>query len=590
MKPFVLLDDQKTGETRYFTRPETVIEASHIHDLPTAFDRIEKAQNSGCYLAGLFSYELGYALEPSLHDRVPKNTGPLLQLGVFKNPPKPAPAHMLYNAKSVSLALDPKWTLEDYLNRFGVIKGYIESGDVYQINLTFPMEGQTKHSLAKIYASFRRAQPGRYGGIVSLGGPDVISFSPELFFEKKGQHMRMRPMKGTRPRKHNTAQDQALREELLNEPKSKAENLMIVDLLRNDLSRLCEAGSVKVPELFHVETYPTVHQMISEVTGTLREDVNWIDIFTGLFPCGSVTGAPKIRAMEIIDDLETQPRGAYCGAVGYIAPDGDACFNVAIRTLQIDSKGNQERSFRYDVGSGVVFDSEGRDEYEECRLKSEIFASSKKGFFETFRWDPNSGYIRLDLHLDRFMKAAVAYKTKIKRSTLSKFLSEHAPHETIPQRVRLSLSDSGALNLRTEDLKPLQRTPAHICVSPYPLRPARQITAHKTENRDFYDGERHRMQARFQVDEVLFQAPDGMMAEGSFTTLFIEENGALLTPYLKHILPGVLRQSLIQNGDAVEAAIPLARLQSADKIFIGNSLRGLVPAKLIETNKSVKSP
>lgn len=581
MMAFVLLDDQKTGVTRYFTRPEKIITAFKIEDLTQAFADIEAAQKSGYYLAGYFAYELGYALEPVLNHRLPETGQPLLQLGVFKAPPKPAPAHMLYTARPASLSLKPRWRPEDYLNRYEAIKDYIEAGDVYQINLTFPMIGQTSHSLAKLYASFRQSQPGRYGGIIHLGGTDIISFSPELFFEKKGREMRMRPMKGTRPRRVNPDDDEALRTELLNEPKSKAENLMIVDLLRNDLSRLCEAGSVKVPDLFHVETYPTVHQMISEVTGTLRDDVNWADIFKGLFPCGSVTGAPKIRAMEIIDTLESGPRGAYCGAMGYIAPDGDACFNVAIRSLQI-----QDGTLRYDVGSGIVLDSEGEDEYEECRLKSDIFKPKPQGFFETLRWDTQSGFIRSEQHMARLIKAASAHRITLDAAHVHHLLSDAVHGKTSPQRIRLSLDRKGGLRCQSHNLFPLAHTPARLCLSPYPLRPARQITAHKSESRDFYDGERRRLQALHDVDDVLFTHADGSLAEGSFTSLFIEEKGTLYTPPLNNILPGIFRQSLIKSGRAKEATISVARLKKAEAVFIGNSLRGLLPATLIHVDEA----
>jgi len=258
------------------------------------------------------------------------------------------------------LIFKPIWTEADYLSRFQRVQDYLRAGDCYQVNLTFPMSAESDVCATQLYAAFRRRQPGRYGAVVSLGETEIISFSPELFFERKGQNMRMRPMKGTRPRANDPVIDRALLVEMKAEPKSQAENLMIVDLLRNDLSRLCMPGSVKVPELFALETYPTLHQMTSQVTGTLKDDVNWEQILRSLFPCGSVTGAPKIRAMEIIEELEAGPRGAYCGSVGYIAPSGDASFSVAIRTIQ-----KKNGRLRYDVGSGVVLDSDGLEIFIE---------------------------------------------------------------------------------------------------------------------------------------------------------------------------------------------------------------------------------
>ncbi|RKQ72101.1 para-aminobenzoate synthetase/4-amino-4-deoxychorismate lyase [Litorimonas taeanensis] len=580
MRPYVLLDDQKTGETRYFTQPIDIITAYNYGDLSAAFEKIENYQRSGYYLAGFLSYELGYALEPSLRPLLTTQDKPLIQLGVFKTPPKAPPANSLYRAKPVSVHLEPQWSLSDYLNRYKKVQNYIEAGDVYQINLTFPLLGQTRNSAKTLYASFRRSQPGRYGGIVRLGGDDIISFSPELFFEKHGSNMRMRPMKGTRPRLSNILADKALRAEMQNEPKSKAENLMIVDLLRNDLSRLCAPGSVKVPELFAVETYPTVHQMISEVTGTLKENLSWLEIFKGLFPCGSITGAPKIRAIEIIHELETHNRSAYCGAIGYIAPNGNACFNVAIRTLQLN-----EGQLRYDVGSGVVLDSDGEDEYQECLLKAEIFKPKSRAVFETFRWEPENGYIRKDQHINRLLKAASQFKIPLTETQIQSCLLDKIPRGSTTQRIRLSLARSGKLEMSSSPLKPLGKVPLRICLSQYCLEPSRQITEHKVEMRDFYDGERSRLQALEKIDEVIFMSHDHIIMEGSFTTVYIEENGQLLTPKLKGILPGILRQDLVNSEKVTETEISLERFLKADKIFIGNSLRGLLPAILISKKR-----
>ena len=379
---FVLLDDQGTGKQLVFREPNAVITADSRDDLPQAFAQIEAAQKSGKWLAGWMSYDLGRALET--YFAAPVSNSPLMRLGVFDTPSGHSPADWLYTRDIPQLDFTPSWTQAEYLNRFDAVQKYLRAGDCYQINLTFPMTAKSGASPRQIYAAFRRRQPGRYGAVVSLGGPDIVSFSPELFFERKGQHMRMRPMKGTRPRSTDAKLDAEILAEMQAEPKSRAENLMIVDLLRNDLSRLCEPGSVEVPELFTLETYPTLHQMTSQVTGTLEDDIGWDTIFRSLFPCGSVTGAPKIRAMEIIEDLESSARGAYCGSVGYIAPNGDASFSVAIRTVQM-----QEGELRYDVGSGVVLDSDGPDEYRECLLKSHIFTPATDGVIETFGRLPN---------------------------------------------------------------------------------------------------------------------------------------------------------------------------------------------------------
>lgn len=562
---FVLLDDQGTGEQFVFREPEKIISANSRQDLPRAFADISAAQAQGKWLAGWMSYELGHGIEP--HFEAP--TSQLLQLGVFDGPSDPPPANWLYTCDVPQLDFEPSWTEAEYLSRFNQVQAYLRAGDCYQVNLTFPMFAKTDCPATQIYAAFRRRQPGRYGAIVNLGGPEIISFSPELFFERKGRKMRMRPMKGTRPRASDPVADAALLSEMRAEPKSQAENLMIVDLLRNDLSRLCEAGSVSVPELFAVETYPTLHQMTSQVIGQLRDDVNWEDIFKSLFPCGSVTGAPKIRAMEIIEALEDRPRGAYCGSVGYIAPSGDASFSVAIRTIQMN-----QGQLQYDVGSGVVLDSQGPDEYRECLLKARIFDPVEDGFIETFRLNANGEIPRADRHEKR-LAAAVGDK-------LASDVFQHLePNKRSDMRVR-AIVRNGILNTQSTALKDLP-TPVKLALSRYPLTPKVQTTDVKTTARDFYDGERERICALNSADEVIFQNADGQICEGSFTSLFIKKDGKLLTPKRScGLLPGILREGLLDEGKVIEAILSMEDLKHADNIFVGNSLRGLLPAILID--------
>lgn len=562
---FVLLDDQGTGKQLVFREPSAVITAATRHELPRAFAEIDEAQRKGKWLAGWMSYELGHALEETFQP--PR--GLLLEFGIFDAPGHNPPVDWLYTRDIPELEFTPSWTEAEYLSRYKAVQAYLKSGDCYQVNLTFPLTANSEASPTQIYAAFRRRQPGRYGGIVSLGETDIVSFSPELFFERQGQNMRMRPMKGTRPRAADPDADARLLSEMKAEPKSRAENLMIVDLLRNDLSRLCKPGSVKVPELFALETYPTLHQMTSQVTGTLREDLSWRDIMASLFPCGSVTGAPKIRAMEIIDELESRPRGAYCGSIGYIAPNGDASFSVAIRTVQM-----RGGTLTYDVGSGVVLDSDGPDEYRECLLKARIFDTPEDGVIETYRQEANGHVPRADLHKQRFAKS------------VGIDLAEHlfapgfAPAETA-LRVRVM-----AVNDEIQrDIKPYipLDIPLHLAVSRYPLSANVQETQLKTTARDFYEGELARIKAATKADEVIFLNAEGHVCEGSFTSIFVDSGQTLLTPELSSgVLPGVLREDLLQTGQAKTARLTLDNLRTAKQIFVGNSLRGLMPAKFID--------
>jgi len=502
---------------------------------------------------------------------------PLLQFGVFKSVTNDVSVNYLYNSQSPDLNLKPAWSQADYTSHYTRVMDYIRAGDVYQINLTFPMKGIYAGNAATLYAAFRHRQKGRYGGVVSLGrGPDIISLSPELFFRKTGDEMSMRPMKGTRPRADDTIEDNIIAQDMRAEIKSQAENLMIVDLLRNDLSRISEAGSVKVPELFSLETYPTLHQMTSRVTSTLKPGTDFARIFKSLFPCGSVTGAPKIRAMEIIDELEDTPREAYCGSLGYIDPDGDACFNVGIRTLILEGE-----KIRYSVGSGLVLDSDPADEYAECLLKADVVRPQAADLIETLRWDVETGFARLPLHKSRMQHAAreLGYKFSSKRfDTVLQSVSAMRP-----QRVRLSLSRNGQFTLEQTDYIAAARL--SISLSKYALTSDVQITAHKVSHRQFYEGEQERISALTGADEVLFTNPRNELCEGSFTSLFIEKDGQYLTPPLScGLLPGILRAEMIETGHAKEAVLTVDDLCSADKIYLGNSLRGLIPATLLSSN------
>lgn len=552
---YVLLDDQATHRQLYFTDPIEVLTYRMGEPVADVFAAIEAAQAEGYWIAGLFQYEFAAALEPKLSHLASPGTE-LVRLGVFAKPSDHPPAHLLYRSEPPEVALSPDWSEADYDARFQQVEAYLRAGDAYQVNLTFPMRGQTHVEAADLYAGYRQRQPGRYGSIVSLyedeSGPEIISLSPELFFERRGASMRMRPMKGTRPK---TSDD-----DMRDDEKSRAENLMIVDLLRNDLSRLCEPGSVQVPELFAIEDYPTLIQMTSQVTGALRREVRWQDIFQALFPCGSVTGAPKIRAMEIIHDLEFGPRGPYCGAVGFIAPDDTASFSVTIRTAVLE-----QNKLRYDVGSGVVLDSGGADEYRECLLKAGIWSPELPTQFETLRTGPD-GPVRAARHAARLGAAL-----------------PDIPSTDTPQRVRVDLTLEGQTELSLSALRTLSE-PIPLALSRYRLTDAVQRTDIKTSCRDFYDGDRARVGALCGASEVLFLDTAGFVKEGSFTSLFVQSGGQLLTPAAPGLLPGILRQELLDQGEVVEAELTVADLLSADALFVGNSLRGLMRAELISSD------
>lgn len=581
--PYVLLDDQLAGTLRRYDRPHDIITVYHAEDLSAALAKLQDYHTQGFYLAGYAAYELGYLLEPKLNDKLPTNySAPLLQFGVFENYSSNAPELFKPPPPAPLLNLTPLWSKADYLERYNRVKDYIASGDIYQINLCFPMHGQYSGKPMTLYASLRARQPVHYGGVVSFGdGPDIISLSPELFFRRAENDMTMQPMKGTIKRLADPAADAALRDSLKADIKSQAENLMIVDLLRNDLSRISVPGSVKVPELYALETYPTLHQMTSKVTSKLTPDVEFIEIFKALFPCGSVTGAPKIRAMEIIRELEPAPRGAYCGALGFIDPPngnaaGQSCFNVGIRTLILEAG-----QLRYNVGSGVVLDSVGADEYRECLLKADVVRGADRPcLIETFRLNANETPHNFERHMARLQRSAKALNYPF---SIEKIISalKHIPHDASVKRVRLSLFADGEIDLDWTPLTKLN-TPIKLAISKHPLSLSFQETRHKISHRHFYDGERERVQALCGADEVLFLNPKGELCEGSYTSLFVKLNdGSFLTPDIScGLLPGILREDMLENGKAKPTVLTLADLDGAD-IFVGNSLRGLMTARLL---------
>jgi para-aminobenzoate synthetase component 1 len=352
------------GATR-FAGARRIIMATDAGDVPGALEALDAARAGGAWLAGYATYELGYALEPRLAPLMPaRRRLPLLCFGVYDAPVE-APGLAPGDASLSDLA--PAWNAARYAEAFRTVHDYIGAGDFYQANLTFPLTATTTGDPATLYGALAAVQPVRYGALVTQpGGASILSRSPELFFRTDTTgRIETRPMKGTQPRSDDAVEDARRRMFLSSDDKNRAENLMIVDLLRNDLSRVCTPGSVTVPELFTVESYNTVHQMTSLIAGQLVPGTALSGIFSALFPCGSITGAPKLRAMQVLAALEEAPREIYCGTIGWAAPDGRSEFNVAIRTLMVE-----DGRATLNVGGGVVYDSTAEAEYEEALWKT----------------------------------------------------------------------------------------------------------------------------------------------------------------------------------------------------------------------------
>ena len=572
-EPFVLIDDARDGgRSRLYSAPSKVIETREPAEVSAGLAALRLT--GGRHAAGFLCYEAGHALEPKLaplraaskHD-----APPLLWFGLFEEAREVDPVTFL-PCPDGGWAGAPRPLIEraDYEAALAKVKDHILAGDIYQANLAFPAEVRTAGHPLAIYAAIRGRAKAGHGGIVFTGTHWILSFSPELFFTLELGRVTTRPMKGTAERRADPADDMAAIEELRGDPKQRAENLMIVDLLRNDLSRVARPGSVEVPQLFAVETYPTVHQMTSTVVADLEDGVGPIDLIEAIYPCGSITGAPKIRAMEIIAALETAPRCVYTGSIGSISPGGDAVFNVAIRTLTLK---HGESIARLGLGSGIVADSRAGDEWRECLAKG-AFVASRESFdlIETMRFDPHDGIVELDRHLARIKRSAEALDFSFDRHEARNEL-QAATFRAGPSRLKLMLSRSGAMAIELRPLEPPPAEPVEVAVAPLPVSPDDFRLRHKTSDRGFYDEAR----AAAGTFELVFTDPAGFLTEGTFTSLFVERAGKLLTPPLSRgLLPGILRERLIEEGRAREADLVEADLLQG--FFIGNSVRGLVRA------------
>jgi len=578
--PYVLLEDRLTagGGGRLYAEPYAVIRCDDAGEVEAAFRRIEQGLADGLHGAGLFAYELGYALEPRLAPLMPeRREAPLLWMGLFE-PPKLVAAGVL-DAAFASLAPPPPITAlrsgndqADHMDKVARILRLIEAGDVYQVNLTFPLRFDYAGAPLGLYAALRSRQPVAHGGVAALEDMTVLSVSPELWVEVTGGQATTRPMKGTAARDVDPAA-------LAADPKQRAENLMIVDLLRNDLARISAPGTVRVPDLFTVETYPSFHALTSTITSRLSGGASLRDRVAALFPCGSVVGAPKIRAGEIIRSLEPSPRGVYTGALGAISPGGDMAFNVAIRTAVLRPDGTG----RYDVGGGIVADSDPEAEYEEARLKARVLTdlADDYGLIETFRWSRAAGFVRLGLHLDRLAASSrqlgFAFD-RLEAECALRRLAAAWPPGAGDQRMRLQLARDGGLQITRADVTASNGV-LKVGLAAARLDPGDPFLRHKTTRRDLYERAFVEAAARG-LDEVLFLNRRGEVAEASRNSVFVELDGKLVTPPLTSgVLPGVLRRHLIESGQAIQQTVPLDLLTS-HPLLLGNSLHGLRAARL----------
>lgn len=570
----VVLDDASLGggTLRRFADAERIIQALDASEVADAFRALEAARSSGRFLAGFFAYELGRVLQGVPVTSTGRSRTPLLWFGVFAERETIPRAGLSAHGRAYAAALRHEWDAAAYTARFVRAHEYIAAGDIYQVNLSFRSRFTFAGDPFDLYLTLRDRAEVKHGAYVDTGPMQILSLSPELFFDiSRDGIITARPMKGTARRGRDASTDAQAKAWLATSEKDLAENLMIVDLTRNDIGRVAKIGSVTVRDLFAVETYPTLHTMVSTVTAQLRRDASLTEIVRAIFPCGSITGAPKIRAMEIICELESSPRGPYCGAIGCFAPDGSARFNVAIRTLAIEG-----HEGTLGIGGAVVQDSNADAEYAECLLKAQFFEGARKpiGLIETLRWDRE--FIRLERHLGRMQRSAAFFSLPFDLPSARRSLDEAVVEASAPLRVRLTLDEAGRFACETY---PLGFLPLRwlFAISPHRVHSADELLRHKTTWRDAFDAERLRLEECLGADEALFLNERGELTEGSRTSIFVRRGQRLLTPPLScGLLDGVLRRALLDAGECEEAVLKPCDLATADEVLLGNSLRGLI--------------
>ena len=581
--PYLLFEFQNADgnvEPLAFKDPVRILQTNDINEVSGILKQLDEAADQGYYAAGFVSYEAAPAFDPAMEVR-PASDFPLLWFGIFEEPQKSALAlgtssqsDEEYGVSNWQMAGSP----EAYQQGIRKIKRAIEEGDTYQVNYTERLHADFSGSDFAFYRQLARNQQAGYGAYLNIGDHRILSASPELFFRVDDGRLTTKPMKGTAARGRTLEEDKLQIAELLASEKEQAENLMIVDLLRNDMSRLAKKGTVKVKELFEVETYPTVHQMTSTIEAELAPDLSRLDWFKALFPCGSITGAPKISTMHTIAELEATPREVYCGTIGYITPDKNAVFNVPIRTVIIDKK---RGSARYGVGGGVTWDSTSEGEFKELQTKAEVLTARRPDFqlLESLRLE-NGTYPLLPYHMARLMDSAAYFNFPAERKVVEERLSELAAE--FPDgsyKVRLLLDRVGEISLEAQETAAIKE-PVPCSLAAAPVDSENAFLYHKTTYREVYGAAAKTMPpAAF---SVLLWNENGELTEFAIGNVVVEKAGEFYTPPVScGSLPGTFRQQLLDEGIIKEKVILKDELGEYDAIWFINSVRGWLRVEMI---------
>jgi para-aminobenzoate synthetase/4-amino-4-deoxychorismate lyase len=566
----VVIQDQlsSNGQWRLFEDPVAVVQTCHLDKVMDCLERIDVYTQNGLHAAGFLSYEAAGGLDAALQSHRLKEL-PLIWFGIYKKAqlitlPDPGESSFYLGEWKSSTSID------EYNRSIGEIKRHIENGDTYQVNYTLRLKNSFSGDPWKFFLTLMDAQHSGYCAYIHFGHHHICSLSPELFFSLSDGKMTCRPMKGTAKRGGDALEDQERERWLFSSKKNRAENVMIVDMIRNDLGRIAKTGSVRVDRLFSIEKYSTLFQMTSTVTADIY--LPFSTIFKNMFPCASITGAPKIKTMEIIKNIESDPRGIYTGSIGYIAPDRKAQFNVAIRTVTIDVQSGRAE---YGVGGGIVWDSEASQEYEECWAKAAILYQKHPAFelIETLLWTSHKGFNLLDFHFERLSSSARYFQFEFSPEDWSRQIDAfNARHHADAKRVRITLSPSGKLSLEASPVISLRGSKVALA-SEASLQHS-QFVFHKTSRREFYTGQLDRHP---EMADIILWNQDGMITESCVANVVVLQGKTLYTPPLSDgLLPGVFRKHLLEHGIIKEKCISVDECLRSSNVFLINSLRGWI--------------
>lgn len=565
-----------------FTNPMHILEVKETRDVLPALQQAEEFIHQGYWLAGYIAYEAAPGLDNALTTHPGMPDFPLMAWGVY-----PAPQRVTMDILPTPQPPENSWrpllNAQAYQDAWRRIRSHLHNGETYQVNFTFPMEAVLKEEPEKMFRRLRYMQPDSYAAFFEFDPWRIVSVSPELFFRLDGTRITVRPMKGTARRGLSMEEDMGHARHLLQSEKERAENVMIVDMMRNDLSRICTAGSVRTTRLFRRERHPTVWQMISEVRGETQAGLR--EIMRAMFPCASVTGAPKAATMSIIQELEPHPRGIYTGSIGYFAPDRTACFNVAIRTVLMN---RDEGRMRYGVGSGVTWDSRGDAEYDECLLKARVLTRNRPDFrlLETILYEPEKGCFLLEGHLKRIKASARYFGIPWHEETLRRQIEEAVGRLSSPAgawRLRLWLDSRGQTEIEAmpfnDDPKPVR-----LSLATEPIAPQQIWHYHKTDQREIYT--RHKQGVPSEADDVLLWNPRREITETTIANILFQWRGKRYTPPIScGVLPGVYRAHLLRKGVTAEKILTLDMLDEIEGMWLINALRKERPVHHITSGK-----